>query len=130
MEKLKNNKKRNIILIAGGIVALIVIIRLLPKKPKGGTDDGDKGSGGGGGGGSKWKPESFPLTINMYGNKVKAVQKWLNNWKSAGLTEDGYFGQATQTALLSKLGVMMVSKSRYKKRGDYPLYTPPMSEFE
>jgi hypothetical protein len=53
---------------------------------------------------SGYKAESWPLSICMKGQTVKSAQQAMNYLYGLELTEDGYFGAQTQSAVINTLG--------------------------
>lgn len=49
---------------------------------------------------SQYRPDNFPLSIYTQGERVKQIQRTLNSRFNAGLSDDGYWGPKTQSALL------------------------------
>ena len=53
--------------------------------------------------GTKWGDDSFPLKRGSKGNRVKALQKYLNDSSSGyALATDGLFGPLTEAAVQSE----------------------------
>jgi len=46
--------------------------------------------------------DAFPLKRGLKGDRVKALQAYLNNYSSAGLVVDGIFGSKTEAAVTSE----------------------------
>lgn len=59
---------------------------------------------------NKWVAESFPLTLSMYGSKIKVLQAALG---FTGKALDGYLGTDTQSAILTKGYSLPLSQSDY-----------------
>lgn len=58
----------------------------------------------------KWVPEAFPLTLGMYGNKIKALQAALGFTTAQ---QDGKLGPMTQSALAAKGKALPLSQTDY-----------------
>ena len=57
----------------------------------------------------KYVPDSFPLAKCMKGEKVRALQAYINKVSpSADLKEDGYFGDKTETALKAYSAISLI----------------------
>lgn len=99
-------KKHLIFFIIGGALLVLLIIYIILSK-KSSNSDGTSAAISDKptvittvtGQSSTYKPESFPLSIYMQGVNCKALQAELNK-RGATLKEDGYFGPATESALL------------------------------
>ena len=91
--------KHIIILMVIAVVSFFVFKKMKDKKKIGSSTPS---------GGSKWIPERFPMTINMKGEKVRALQKAMNKHDEMQpkLAEDGLFGPKTNAVLL-KVGYPM-----------------------
>lgn len=97
----KINTKKILIIVAVAILAYIIFTAF--KKPASKSDSKDEDSNGDGSGTQR---AGFPLKYGSRGKYVKALQRWLNAKKSAGvanfgasLVVDGKFGDKTLSAL-------------------------------
>lgn len=98
----KIDTKKIVIIIAVAILAYIVFTAFRkPAKSSGSDKTGDKS-----GTGTDTSRAGFPLKYGSRGKYVKALQRWLNAKKSAGvanfgasLVVDGKFGDKTLSAL-------------------------------
>lgn len=97
----KPSTKKILIIIAVAILAYIVFTAFKKPASKTGSSDGDKD-----GAGTDTSRAGFPLKYGSRGKYVKALQRWLNAKKSAGvanfgasLVVDGKFGDKTLSAL-------------------------------
>lgn len=61
----------------------------------------------------------FPLTVGSKGDKVKALQKFLNDKINAKLNVDGLFGPLTLKALLSQQAKETYTEEKGKVQEDY-----------
>jgi peptidoglycan hydrolase-like protein with peptidoglycan-binding domain len=62
---------------------------------------------------SAWDPVSFPIKYGMMGEKVKTVQKYINNSLGKSIAVDARFGSETKNALESTLDVSQVDEELY-----------------
>lgn len=90
-----------ITLITLGLIGTGVGLYFLLRKKKNGSEPTNGGGGPFSGliPTSKYTDDSFPLKNGSGGEKVKKLQKWLNDNHNAGLVVDGKFGPKTEEAL-------------------------------
>ena len=104
-------EKKHLIWGVGLLVGLIILVKVL--KPKSNKNDNstqliDRGG---------YIPEKFPLTAGMKGDKVKAVQRYLNSMHKAGLSDDGEWGQLTTDSVMKYIGSPVISEYQFTKKG-------------
>lgn len=58
----------------------------------------------------------WPLQRGMINNKVKQLQKWLNEKADPQIKEDGIFGPNTETKLNAVVGREFINKSEFNER--------------
>lgn len=97
--------KKATLITAGALLGLGAIYYFgiyLPSKDKNGAGTGG-GSGSSGSGTSGKRGDNFPLKRGSRGDRVKALQLYLNHAGSYGLEVDGVFGRRTQAAVETEL---------------------------
>jgi LPXTG-motif cell wall-anchored protein len=101
----KKKKGNTYLLIAGGVLVLGIGAYIFMKRRQKKKMDllyevpSKSSPSGSGGGGSSYSGRGFPLKKGSGGNKVVALQKYLNESGSYGLDVDGKFGNKTKGAL-------------------------------
>ena len=91
------SKNKTILLLLGGVALILFLTSANKKKKAAGQTPSDP---------TAVKREGFPLKYGSRGKYVRALQRWLNAKKAAGVADfganlvvDGKFGDKTLTAL-------------------------------
>lgn len=73
---------------------------------------------------SSYTNESFPLSFGMKGENVKQVQMALNRDYGYKISEDGYFGCLTLSAVKKAYGVSTIDLALFTNKISPPIFLP------